>query len=811
MYRLPGSLVCGVLISCFFFCAFESGFAQNEKPELRISAEAMEIHQSGMLFDGHNDLPWALRRAAGSSFDKMDISQPTPLHTDIPRLRAGGLKAQFWSVYVPAGTDRTGNALLQTLEQIQLVHDMCQRYPDVFEMADTAADVKRIIADGKIASMIGVEGGHSIQNSLQVLRMLHEQGARYMTLTHSKTLAWADSATDDPKNDGLSPFGKEVVREMNRIGMLVDLSHVSDKCMTDALAISKAPVIFSHSSARAICDHPRNVPDEVLKLTAENGGVVMVNFMSGYVVPKTQLEKDRNARGDYKIVCDHLEHIIKVAGIDHVGIGSDYDGVRSLPVGLDDVSYYPNLTQELLNRGYNKEQIHKILGGNVIRALAQAEQVAKDLKTGKLSFSDPENEKAPELFRLKVSAGEFDRVNSIVRAVVTLKQPPPKSVTLSDNQGNQYLGQFSTLSARTLDSDKTTPTIGKYELHFVLPDLAKGQSVELMGADRGLNPSREFQWHDDGSLQSELQFGNQPVIKYMYEPVDDSTKQRRGETYKVYHHVYTPDGSRLITKGPGGLFPHHRGLFYGFNRISYGDRQADVWHCNKGESQGHRECLEQVAGPVVGRDLNAIYWRGQDGKPFVSEVRETTSRIVGSAIVIDFHSTLENISEDTIKFRGDPQHAGFQFRAAQDVPDRTKGLTYYIRPDGTGEPGKFRNWSENKDESEVNRNHVDLPWNALCMALPKNAAKAEGSLTEAEVDRFTICYLDSPGNPKPSRFSERDYGRFGSYFEHDLNPADSFSVNYRIWVQKGVLDVEKVNSLSRDFISPVEVVVLESK
>lgn len=779
------------------YCVGSSVFAQ-EKPEMKISDEAMEIHQSGMLFDGHNDLPWAVRARAGSSFEKMDIAKPTPLHTDIPRLKSGGLKAQFWSVYVPAGTDRTGNALLQTLEQIQLVHDMCQRYPDVFEMADTAADVKRIVDEGKIASMIGVEGGHSIQNSLQVLRMLYEKGARYMTLTHSKTLAWADSATDDPKNNGLSPFGQEVVREMNRIGMLVDLSHVSDKCMTDALAITKAPVIFSHSSARAICDHPRNVPDEILELTARNGGVVMVNFMSGYVVPKETLEQNRRARGDYKIVCDHIEHIIKIAGIDHVGIGSDYDGVSRLPVGLDDVSYYPNITQELIDRGYDKSQIHKILGGNVLRALAQAEQVARDLESGKVKFKSPVAVAKP-LFRITIEAGNLDRANAIVRIPVAI-QNPPTAVTLSDANGNRYLGQVNTLSASMLQDASAK---GKYELQFVLPKLAKGKTLELVATESGLNPNRNFHWHDDGSVESQLMIGDQPVIKYMYEALDNSTKQRRGETYKVFHHVYTPDGKRLLTKGPGGLFPHHRGLFYGFNRLSYGDKKADVWHCNNGESQGHQKSLEQVGGPVMGRDLNAITWFGQDKKAFISEIRETTSRRVGSATVIDFHSTLENLTDQTIKFRGDPQHAGFQFRASQDLPDHTKDLTYYVRPDGVGEPGKFRNWSGKKDDSDVNRKHINLPWNAICLALP-NDREAEGKVGAENATRYTVCYLDSPNNPKPSRFSERDYGRFGSYFEYDLKPGDSFSVNYRVWIQEGEMTVDQIEALSRDFVDPIK-------
>jgi membrane dipeptidase len=346
----------------------------------RITGEALEIHHAGILFDGHNDLPWTMRARADSSFDKVDISQPTEFHTDIQRLKKGGLKAQFWSVYVPASTITSGNSYVTTLEQIDLVHRMCQRYPDVFEIALTANDVQRIVADGKIASLIGVEGGHSIENSLSRLRELYNRGARYMTLTHSKNLDWADSCTDEPKVGGLNAFGEEVVREMNRLGMLVDISHVSPECMRKTLAVTRAPVIYSHSSARALCDHVRNVPDDVLKLTAENGGVVMVNFFTGFVLPKKQLDIDRRCRGDFRIVVDHIEHIIKTAGIDHVGIGSDYDGIPRVPRGLEDVSCYPAITQELLNRGYNREQIHKILGGNVLRVMRQAEQVASQLQ-----------------------------------------------------------------------------------------------------------------------------------------------------------------------------------------------------------------------------------------------------------------------------------------------------------------------------------------------------------------------------------------------------------------------------------------------
>lgn len=347
-----------------------------------VSQQALDIHHSGMLFDGHNDLPWQMKIQGQSSFDVLDISKQRPeLHTDIARLRAGGVKAQFWSVYVSASTDTTGDALLQTMEQIDVVHRMVRRYPETFELADTADDIERIVKAGKIASMLGIEGGYSIQESLPILRRLYGQGCRYMTLTHSKSLAWADSATDEPRTkNGLSPFGEEVIREMNRLGMLIDLSHVSVATMKRSLEVSKAPVIFSHSSARAINDHSRNVNDEVLRLTAKNGGVVMVNFYSGFITPTAQLKKDSKDLGTLSDVVDHIEHIIKVAGSDHVGIGSDFDGVPRLPVGLEDVSTYPRITRELLNRGHDRKTIHKILGGNIMRVLREAEEVGASFK-----------------------------------------------------------------------------------------------------------------------------------------------------------------------------------------------------------------------------------------------------------------------------------------------------------------------------------------------------------------------------------------------------------------------------------------------
>lgn len=354
--------------------------AQEALPP-NISAAAWDVHTSGLLFDGHNDLPWQIRELGGGSFARLDIAQPQPkLHTDLPKLRRSGLKAQFWSVYVPAETDLTGDALLKTLEQIQIVHLMVRTYPETFELARTAEDVRRIARSGKIASMMGVEGGHSMQGSLSMLKRFHDEGVRYMTLTHTKSTDWADSSADEPRHGGLAPFGEEVVREMNRLGLMVDLSHVSVDTMRDALRVTRAPVIFSHSSARAICDHPRNVPDEILKRMPENGGVVMINFMSGFVVPTAELARDKTARGALATVADHIDHVVRIAGIDHVGLGADYDGVTRLPVGLEDVSTYPALTQELLRRGYDRTAIHKILGENVLRVLSATERVAAGLR-----------------------------------------------------------------------------------------------------------------------------------------------------------------------------------------------------------------------------------------------------------------------------------------------------------------------------------------------------------------------------------------------------------------------------------------------
>jgi membrane dipeptidase len=383
----------------------------EEKPAVRLSEEALRIHRDAIVIDGHNDLPWKMREKADGFFRRLDIRQPQPkLHTDIPRLRKGGVGAQFWSAYVSAETAKKGTAVKETLEQIDLIHRLVRTYPDTFEMASTADDVVRIHKSGKIASLIGVEGGHSIDNSLGVLRALYALGTRYMTLTHSDTLDWADSATDKPRHGGLTPFGENVVREMNRLGMLVDISHVSADTMRHAIKVSKAPVIASHSSAFALAEHPRNVPDDVLKLVAKNGGVVMVNFYSGFIVPeaararKGMMQKYRELKAKYAKdadfqeawaqwkrehpiptgsvhdVVDHIEHIVKVAGIDHVGLGSDYDGIGTAPRQLEDVSCYPYITQELVNRGHSRADIHKVLGGNALRVLRAAGRVAKEWK-----------------------------------------------------------------------------------------------------------------------------------------------------------------------------------------------------------------------------------------------------------------------------------------------------------------------------------------------------------------------------------------------------------------------------------------------
>ena len=371
------------------------------------------------LIDGHNDWAETLREREGEgrwTLDLRRLDRPVdPYNTDIARLHAGGVGGQFWSVFVSASLPGP-EQVKETLEQIDLVRQIVARYPHDFAIARTAADVRRIHASGRVASLIGVEGGGQIDGSLAVLRQYRELGAGYLTLTHVLTLPWADSATDNPRHDGLTPFGEEVVRELNRLGMLVDLSHVSEATMRDALRVSKAPVIFSHSGARAIDDHPRNVSDAVLKLVAANGGVVMVNFARIYVsdayrrwsaeraAEGTRLnappygglligqpDKAAAALADWERahpapvvtlgqVADHIEHIARVAGHDNVGIGSDFDGVdNALPQGLGGVDRYPDLLAELMRRGWSNADVAKLAGGNVLRAMEGAERVAASM------------------------------------------------------------------------------------------------------------------------------------------------------------------------------------------------------------------------------------------------------------------------------------------------------------------------------------------------------------------------------------------------------------------------------------------------
>ncbi|HET9227004.1 MAG TPA: dipeptidase [Thermoanaerobaculia bacterium] len=399
---------CLLLLALVFLCS--AAPAQTD-----LTARARKLLDEVPLVDGHNDVPWEFKQRVKNHLGQIDLRSDTgtlekPMHTDIARLKKGGVGGQFWSVYIPA--DLAGpQAVRAVMEQIDVVHRLAAMYPDVFEIATSPQDVYRIHRDGKIASLIGMEGGHSIDNSLGVLRQLYAAGARYMTITHSKNIDWADSATDAPKHGGLTKFGEEVIREMNRLGMLIDLSHVSPDTMKDAMAVSEAPVIFSHSSARAIDAHPRNVPDEVLKMLPQDGGVVMVTFVPSFVSEEVRTWNSQEDAEEARLkalypddpkkveadietwrkehpvpratlaqVADHIEHVRKVAGIDHVGIGSDFDGITSVPVGLEGVDDYPALLAELLRRGWSDEDVKKLAGHNVLRVFREAEKVAQRLR-----------------------------------------------------------------------------------------------------------------------------------------------------------------------------------------------------------------------------------------------------------------------------------------------------------------------------------------------------------------------------------------------------------------------------------------------
>jgi membrane dipeptidase len=385
--------------------------AQTDAVNARIDRILREVP----LIDGHNDLPEQYQDRVKDHLAQIDIRQDQskltpPLMTDIPRLRQGRLGGQFWSVYVPA-TLKGADAVRAVLEQIDLVHRLVDKYSDTFELARTADDVVRIHRAGKIASLIGMEGGHSIGDSLAALREMYALGARYMTITHFENNDWADSATADPAHNGLTPFGKLVIAEMNRLGMLVDLSHIAPKTMHDILDVTAAPVIFSHSSARALVDHPRNVPDDVLRRLAQNDGVIMVTFVPGFSSEKVRAHgaareaeqarlkaldvgqpervkaglaewdaKNPAPRATVKDVADHIDHMVKVAGAEHVGIGADLDGITATPEGLESVADYPKVFAELIRRGYTDDQLKGIAGLNVLRVMRKAEAVAARLQ-----------------------------------------------------------------------------------------------------------------------------------------------------------------------------------------------------------------------------------------------------------------------------------------------------------------------------------------------------------------------------------------------------------------------------------------------
>jgi membrane dipeptidase len=351
---------------------FGSGVGAQQDSDL---ATAIRVLESTPLIDGHNDLPWAIRESEIAPHDveaeAHDLRGRTPFHTDIERVRTGRVGGQFWSVYIPYESVETGAAKMQ-MEQIDIALQIIAKYPDAFELALTSSDVNRVFGAGKIASMLGIEGGHAIENSLGALRAYYAMGVRYMTLTHNGTLDWVDAANDEQRHGGLTPFGQEVVREMNRLGMLVDLSHTSPETMHDALDVAEAPVIWSHADTRGLRDHPRNVPDDVLARLPDNGGVLMVTF-----VPSFLTDRDQATIGD---VADHIEHVVRTAGVDHVGIGSDYDGISSTPVGMEDVSAFPVLFAELSRRGWTEEDLAKLAGENVLRAMREAEEVARRLQ-----------------------------------------------------------------------------------------------------------------------------------------------------------------------------------------------------------------------------------------------------------------------------------------------------------------------------------------------------------------------------------------------------------------------------------------------
>jgi membrane dipeptidase len=426
--RLPLTLVL-VPLTLFLLLMPSPAHAQSQDRALE---HARKLLGSTPLIDGHNDLPWEIRESKTAPRDvaAYDLRTRSAKHTDLERLKQGRVGAQFWSIYIPGEIKDSGYARVQ-LEQFDIARRVIARYPDRLALALTAGDIERNFKRGRIASLLGMEGGHAIENSLGALRSYYELGARYLTLTHNVTLDWADAALDTARHNGLTEFGREVVREMNRLGMLVDLSHVSPGVMSDALDVTEAPVIFSHSSARALADHPRNIPDSILERLPKNGGVVMVTFVPAFVSPEAAVW-DAQARQNWerlkttvsdtaeqrrlneewkaahpqpkatlKQVADHIEHVRDLAGVDHVGIGSDFDGIDTTPEGLEDVSTFPQLFAELIRRGWSDKDLKKLAGQNILRALRAAEATGARLQKTR----QPSTKTIEELDGLKPTSG----------------------------------------------------------------------------------------------------------------------------------------------------------------------------------------------------------------------------------------------------------------------------------------------------------------------------------------------------------------------------------------------------------------------
>ena len=407
LLKLLSRSFCGLCLVWLFGVAWlKTGFIHGAEP-IQVSQQALELHRESLVFDAHNNLVASLLRQKGVAFESIDLTRFQPgLQTDLPRLRQGGLGAEFFATYVSPDSVKKGTAVRETLEQIDKLKQLLRRYPDEWELASSTDDIVRLHKEHKLAGLIAIENGNAIDGSLAILRSYQQAGVRCMALTHDDTHSWADAALDKAKHRGLSDFGEQVVAEMNRLGMVIDLSHASDETIRDTLAISRAPDVFSHSGAYQIGPHPRNVSDEILRLVAKNDGVVQVNFFAGFLTAKTVAAYQQRSQSAYELrktfrtdeqyqlalqqwlkehplptttvadVADHIAHIIEVAGVDHVGLGSNFDGIVSVPQDLDDVSCFPRVTQELLNRDYTPEQIRKILGQNMLRVIREVEQAA---------------------------------------------------------------------------------------------------------------------------------------------------------------------------------------------------------------------------------------------------------------------------------------------------------------------------------------------------------------------------------------------------------------------------------------------------